>query len=151
MATHETRRMTYPVGEVFELTLDGDDAENDPVEMVRRDGYSKPEQWQFNGTRVAGVQTRRFKLVSVGYCRTFDRLTRKLIKYGTIPEGQWREALKAAYQHDGKGPVGIADSSWVRPDGYAHFPCVRTLGSSYFHWTGFDFHARWRWLVEVSK
>lgn len=141
---------TYPaIGEVFELTLDGV-LENEPIEMVRRDGYN-PEGWKHTGKRVSGKQTRRFTLVSVSYSRTFDDLTRKLDEHGAIPEGQWREALKAAYQHDGKGPVGIADSSWVFPDGGAYFPCVYASGHSDFRWAGRGFDDGWRWLVEASK
>lgn len=141
----------YPaMGEVFELTLDGDAPENQPLEMAHRDGY-RTEGWQHTGKKVAGKQTRRFKLVSVGYCRTFDELTRKLVKHGTIPDGQWREALKAAYQYDGKEQVGIADSSWVHPQGRDFFPYVSTGGYSNFHFTDLDFDVGWRWLVEVES
>ena len=56
-----------PDGVEFELTLDGDAVSNDPTEMVRRDGYGSPEKWKFTGKKVSGIQTRRFKLVSIGY------------------------------------------------------------------------------------
>lgn len=147
-------KTTYPaVGEVFELTLDGDASENNPIEMVRRDGY-RPEDWRHKGEKVAGEQTRRFMLVSVGYCH-FGELVRRLVKHGTIPGGQWREALKAAYKSDRKGPVGIADASWMclfdRPFGRTGFPSVHENDCSYFDWAypNFGFDDGWRWLVEV--
>ena len=152
MGDHGTTS-TFPtspaVDQVFELTLDGDAAKNKPLEMVRRDGYN-PKDWKHKGPVVEGSQTKRFKLVKVGYCRTLDELRRKLGEHGEIPEGQWREAL-AAYKSDGKGPVGIADSSWAHPRGSARFPCVFTGGDSDFFWSDYDFHDDWRWLVGVSK
>lgn len=151
MTTHEVHKHFYPAtGEIFELTLDGDALKNQPLEMVRRDGYVSKE-WKHTGKKVSGKQTRRFTLVSVGYCQTFDELTRKLAEHGTIPEGQWREALKAAFQHDGEGPVGIADSSWVVPRGLAGFPGISTGGISGFRWAGRAVDDGWRWLVEASK
>lgn len=139
-----------PVSEIFELTLDGDLPENQPLEMVRRDGYSGT--WKHNGPVVKGVQTRRFKIVQIGYCRTFDEVQTKLIQHGKIPEGQWRQAYKTAYpKPDGNGPIGIADSSWVLPNGRACFPYVLTDGYSDFCWTDHAFNDFWRWLVEVSK
>ena len=138
------------MGEVFELTLDGDAPENQPLEMVRHDGYDW-KVWQHEGPVVKGSQTKRFKLVKVGYCRTFNELRRKLGAHGEIPEGQWREALKAAYKSDGKGHVGVADSSWVGPRGRAPFPCVLAYGHSFFLWADGDFNDDWRWLVEASK
>ncbi len=54
----------YPeVGEIFELTLDG--AENQPLDMVARDGYTG--EWKHQGPAVTGKQTRRFQFVQVGY------------------------------------------------------------------------------------
>jgi hypothetical protein len=119
--------------------------------MVRRDGYSKPEKWRHTGKKLAGNQTRRFKLVSVGYCRSLNEVRRKLKAHGGIPEGQWRESLKAAYRPDDKGHVGVADSSWVDPLGGVCFPYVGSGGYSYFDGSGHGFHGDWRWLVEVSK
>ena len=141
----------YPsVGEVFDLTLDGGLLENQPLEMVRQDGYSG--KWKHAGSIVGGTETRRFRLVQVGYCCTFDEVVRKLVEYGKIPEGQWRQAFKAIYpKPDGNGPIGVADSSWVDPCGCAFFPDVSTDGGSDFYWTDYVFYDYWRWLVEVSK
>lgn len=141
----------YPADDVeFELTLDGDAPENDPLEMVRR--VCNPKGWEFNGRKVSGVQTRAFKLVRVGACRNLDEVRQKLAQYGDIPEGQWRQAFKVAYPRpDGNGPVGIADSSWVDPNGGVFFPCVSSDGGSDFYWADFDHGVGWRWLVPASK
>lgn len=143
----------YPTdGEVFELTLDGDAPENDPIEMVRRNGFDNFEDWKYTGKRVTGKQTHCFKLVRVGYCRNLDEIQQKLTVSGEVPEGQWREAFKAAYPNtDESGPIGFADPSWVYPLGHARFPCVSAGGYSYFRWTADGFDRDWRWLVGVSE
>ena len=143
----------YPtVGEVFELTLNGNDPTIDPVEMVRRDGYNDPERWRFTGARIAGEQARRFKLVEIGYQPNFDAVCSALKQHGEIPGGQWREVFKAAFgKPDGKGPIGFADPSWGDPHGSVGFPCVYAGGASVFRWADHDFHDDWRWLVGVSK
>lgn len=149
MATREVASYTptYPAdGEIFELTLDGDLPENQPLEMVWRIGYDKTEEWRFNGARVTGIQTRRFKLVSIGYCASFEEVKRKLKPHGKIPEGQWREPFRARY----KGYIGIADASWASPSGSAVFPSVNTRGYSNFHYADGEFSDSWRWLVEVE-
>ena len=139
--------LTYPAtGEVFELTLDGDAADVQPLKMVRRDGYAG--EWRHRGSTVKGQEARRFKLVEIGYCQDFEEVRRKLATHGAIPEGQWREAFKARYpRRDGKGPIGVADASWVSPGGDAGFPYVHTDGDSRFGWAGNGFGDSWRWLV----
>jgi len=146
-----TPQPTYPmIAAVFELTLDGDDSKNQPLAMVRRDGYSG--NWKHKGPVVKGQHTRRFKLVQVGYCRNLDEVRQKLVAHGEIPEGQWREAFKAAYPNpDGKGPIGFADPSWLDSHDVASFPCVFSLGGSIFVWADDGQHERWRWLVAVGK
>ncbi|OGH68918.1 MAG: hypothetical protein A3J66_02130 [Candidatus Magasanikbacteria bacterium RIFCSPHIGHO2_02_FULL_47_14] len=145
--------MTYPaLDEIFELTLDGDAPENRPLEMVRADGYDEPEKWKHTGLTVTGQQTRRGKLVLVGYCDSFDEVKAKLAAQGTIPEGQWREAFKARYPTlDGKGSIGVADASWASPHGGASFPYVDSFGFSLFDSADGGFDERWRWLVLVGK
>lgn len=150
--TGERPRPVYPAnGEIFGLTLNADDPANDPLEMVRRDGYEKPESWRHAGTKLTGAITRRFKLVAIGYCPSFEEIKKRLKEQGRIPEGQWREPLKAKYREDGKGPVGIADASWTYPPSDAYFPYVLGDGSSGFRWIGFGFRDACRWLVEVSE
>ncbi len=143
----------YPAtGKVFELTLNGSDPATHPIEMVRRDGYDNPEKWRFTGKQLDRIKTRSFKLVEIGYQPNFDAACKALKSHGTIPSGQWREAFKARDQKpDGKGPIGVADPSWVSPDGTVNFPCVYGDGESIFHWTDDDFSDRWRWLVGGVK
>ncbi|MDO8435153.1 MAG: hypothetical protein Q7S89_00530 [bacterium] len=151
MVGTQSATRTYPaVGVVFELTLDGDAPENDPIEMVRGDGYEQPEQWRHEGKRVAGRQTHRFKLVQVEPCRNIHQVRAELLAYGKIPEGQWREAFKAAYPTpDGNGPIGIADPSWLQ--GFqSFFPRITAGGSSRLDWAANGRDSDWRWLVEVS-
>ena len=139
----------YPnVGEIFELTLDGDAPENQPLQMVRDFGYTG--KWRHNGPKVKGKQTRRFKLAQAGYQPNLDGVKSALPGSGSV-EGQWIKAFKAAYpQPDGKGPIGIADASWVGPDGGASFPIVDSDGVLYFHWAAFDRGDSWRWLVPAE-
>ncbi|TSC74820.1 MAG: hypothetical protein G01um101430_739 [Parcubacteria group bacterium Gr01-1014_30] len=143
---------SYPkVGEVFELTLDFDAAENQPLEMVRRDGYD-PRVWNYTGKKVMGRCTSYFKLVKVGYCRNLDQVRQKLAAHGEIPEGQWRQAFKAAYpKPDRKGLIGVADPSWALSGGSATFPCVSSRGRSRFLWADRGFNVAWRWLVKVRE
>lgn len=136
------------IGIEFELTLDFD--RTDPLGMVRSDGYD-PKDWEHKGNKPKGVQTRRFKLVSVGYRPNLDAVWTAITQHGDVPEGQWREALKVAYPTpDGKGPIGFDDPSWVSPDGYRRFPYLFVDGmqwNSDFSWTDFEYDGLWRWLV----
>lgn len=136
------------VGEVFELTLNGDST--DPIGMLKSDGIN-PKGWKHDGPKVTGPQTRRFKLVQVGYQKNLDAVREALASHGNIPEGQWREAFKAVYPTpDGKGPIGIADPSWVDQDGRRFFPYVGVDGEcwrSNFGWAVSGRDGYWRWLV----
>lgn len=135
---------------MFELTLDGDAPENQPLQIVRDCGYTG--KWGHNGPKVKGKgkQTRRFKLAQAGYQPNLDGVKAALPASGSV-EGQWIKAFKAAYpQPDGQGPIGIADASWVDPSGNARFPVVSTDGSPYFGWAGVGRDACWRWLVAVK-
>lgn len=138
-------------GEVFQLTINGDASECDPIQMVCSDGYNESETWKHNGFKVEGQQTRRFKLVEVGYQPTFDAVQAELKKHGKIPRGQWREALKKNFPDAPGRPVGISDASWVLPCGDPNFPFVNGDGGSNFDWAGGDFSEAWLWLVEVDN
>ena len=146
-----THRPAYPpVGEVFELTLDGDAPENEPLEMVNEFGFN-PSGWQYIGAAVSGRETRRFQFVQVGYCSTVERVKDKIGPYGKVPAGQWINAFKAAYpEPDGQGPVGFADASWVSADGRANFPYVASVGFLHFNYGGHVRGEDWRWFVQVS-
>ena len=143
---------TYPVlNEIFELTLDGSAPENQPLEMVRADGCD-PRGWKHDGPTVKGTESRRGKLVSVGYCRGWQELERKLKAHGELPEGQWREAFKARYPTlDGNGPIGFADRSWSVPSERRFFPYVSSAGESSFYWFDDGVHGFWRWFVLVAE
>ena len=127
----------YPDGVEFDMTLDGDAPENQPLEMVRRDGYSG--RWKHKGSTVKGMQTQRFKWAAVGYQYNLDAVRTALTPHGEIPEGQWREAVKQMFEPDGEHLRGIADSSWVDPNGGADFPYVNSVGDSNFVWANNDF------------
>ncbi len=139
----------YPaVGEVFELTLDGDAPENQPLQIVKDCGYTG--KWRHNGCTVKGKQTRRFKLAQAGYQLNLDGVKAALPASGSV-EGQWIKAFKAAYpQPDGNGPIGIADASWANPNSLADFPIVLSVGDLSFRWTAFGHVASWRWLVPAE-
>jgi hypothetical protein len=139
----------YPaVGEIFELTLNGDDLVNDPIEMVRRCRYDNPEKWQFDGRRLVGTQSRRLRLVGIGDQLNFGAVRKALAEQGPFPEGQWREAFMAAYpEPNGKGPMGVADPSWCGPDGLLYFPYINTAGRPHFNRAGTTFLDNWLWLV----
>jgi len=135
----------YPeLGVPFELTLDGDAPETQPLAMVEADGYN-PDGWKHNGKIVVGKQTRRFKLVQKGGSwGEIGAVTGKEV------EGQWRNAFKATYpEPDGNGPIGVRDASWVHPRGYTAFPCVDHNGDSRFGWVD-DFPDHWRWIVPAE-
>lgn len=139
---------SYPaLSEVFELTIDQPFT---GLGMVREDGFTNWQEWRFTGREIV-PQTKRFKLVVVGYQPNFEALTKELTKHGVIPQGQWRKSFKKAFPRpDVKGPIGVADDSWVYPDGNYYFPCVSRGGLPHFHCAGNAFNARWRWLVECK-
>jgi hypothetical protein len=142
---------TYPgVGDVFELALNGDARENQPLEMVDSFGYN-PEGWCHKGPTISGHQTRRFKLVQVGYCSNLDKVKEKTSALGENPAGQWINAFHSTYpKSDGQGPIGIADGSWVGPNGRANFPYVLAVGFLHFNIAGHIRGEDWRWLVAVT-
>lgn len=139
-------------GEEFDLELDGDVPENQPLEMVRRDRCERPEKWRFTGREVEGKQVRRFKLVAVGYCRNLDEVRGKLAVHGEILEGQWRAAYCGPQVPGGcSRPVGIADPSWVDLREHVYFPYVPPRGFPAFYRVDHVFDIFWLWLVEVRK
>lgn len=133
-------------GEVFEITHDfGENPE--PNNLPNRSGYGG--EWLFDGKPITGVQTRRFMWVWVGPQQDLDAVRASLTKYGTIPEGQWLEAIKK--QFEPSDWHGIADSSWVNPT-FRHrsFPCLDPHGSLSFCWANDYQSAKLSWLVEVK-
>lgn len=141
-------------GVVFEMTLDGNDPANDPLQgMVAGHGFSG--KWKHKGPKVNGKQTGTFVWVTVGYQPNLKAvrtacLVKTKDKGGKIPEGQWREEVMRHYQNNGV-PRGIADPSWQSPDGDVFFPCVVEDGNPDFGWAGRVRLEDWLWLVKVSK
>lgn len=138
----------YPeIGLEFELTLNGDRQASQPLAMVYNYGYHE-KGWRYNGQAVTGLVTRTFKLVSVGRCVNWNELIGRAKALGRIPEGQWLEALLAAYpEYDNQGSVGVADNSWTDHYKRSRFPALSRGGQPFFYWADTNYDARWRWLV----
>lgn len=166
MAINSQQLTLYPAdGEVFELTLDGDNYANSPLEMVRRDGfgYLVESDWRHSGPTISGRQTCHGKLVSIGFCENFSEVRPRLVVHGTLPEGQWREAFKAKFHNPGReGHIGFADPSWFCSYGFTdkfgtdwsacrRFPFVYPDGHSNFHSIYSSCSERWRWFVLITK
>lgn len=141
----------YPQDDqVFELTLRGSVSKNQPLRMVECT-LGGPTGWRHQGPLVSGRKTRRFKLVRVGPCQNFQEVQERLKDYSQTA-GQWAKAFIAVFPSpDRKGPIGIADSSWVSPYSHAHFPYVRTKGGLNFYKADRKLSVRWRWLVMVKR
>lgn len=134
-------------GEIFELALMGD---TDGLAMVWRSGIIALD-WEYAGKGVDQPQKRNFKIIETDVGLPWDQVIR-WHGTGKIPEGQWIEAFLLKYPHpDKKGAIGIADPSWVDPDGRREFPLAiefagrRTLD---FRETNHD-DLGLRWIVEV--
>ncbi|MFY9462741.1 MAG: hypothetical protein WAP52_00965 [Candidatus Sungiibacteriota bacterium] len=149
--------MPYPTdGEVFELTIDGDAQENDPMNrtfLIYEHTAVMP--WRHIGKKVSGVQTRQFKLVPLG---TIDEplsgVIEKLQSYGRIPEGQWRNAFKRTYPRaDGRRTICIADPSWIDPRRGRHcYPGIYSNGDMLLNAADYPYHDdSCRWLIDVSN
>lgn len=138
------------VGEVFEMTIDGGAPWNNPVAMLRADGYAP--DWQFVGREITGVQTRRFKLETVQGCSNLKEILEVLAGKGKAPEGQWRVPFSEKYKLNNLGEqLGVSDASWINEYGEAHFPFLTNLQSG-FHWAE-DIRRGgkgWLWLIEIE-
>jgi hypothetical protein len=143
-------RHPYPaIGAEFKLIIDGDARDNQPLALVRRAGFANG-CWAHNGSSVEGRQTRPFNLVAINH-NTFGVVLDELMHHGRIPLGQWVIGFKAVFpKTDGKGPIGVADASWVGPDGQLYFPCIGRGGDITFHRATGAFGTNWRWLVGVG-
>lgn len=142
----------YPkVGEVFELTLDSERPDVQPLAMLKSSGYP-PAGWKYKGKTMAGILTRRFQLVSVGLASNWRDLSDKLLVYGESPAGMWIKAFMDAYPNpDGHGRIGILDDAWQDPKYYACFPSIYSSGILYFSQTLRKFSEHWRWLVYAKQ
>lgn len=149
------------VGEVFELTLDGDTPGYQPLAIID-DDYR--HQYEHQGPIVKGAHTRKFKLISLDLYENFGQLKLALRQHGQIPEGQW---LKVFYDKFGAWKwrpedtqdldIGVADASWIHLELLEdHYPCIRDnkCESSIFR---FNFNGAFGricpslWLMEVRQ
>lgn len=139
--------------EIFTLTLND---EIDGLELVRLFLGKDFVRWRYLGGVVAGPLTRQFKLVGVNYCDNLYDVRGKLDAHGDIPQGMWLQSFRQAYptSTSKRGPIAIADPSWLNPDGFLVFPLLDHVGKGWFTsfgWSGYDRDGSWRWLVEVSS
>lgn len=139
------------VGEVFELTLNGDDPDNQPSAMVAA-CQEDPSVWTHKGPTVTRTVTKRFKLVKVGSCNTFKELKERLQAHGTIPESQWLKVFTTRFtRHDHDDGVAVADDSFVlSPGGGRSFFYIGDEGFPVLTPRGGPMSGMWRWLVQVS-
>ena len=137
--------------EWFELEVNND---QDPMEVVSSVGFDK-KSWQYLGPAFSGKETRRVKLVRLGFVKDLEDARQKADQLGfRLLEGQARESFKAKYPApDGKGPVVFGGSELRSPYGHAYVACLCELGvvwSSSFRWSDRDWDGNYRWAV-VSK
>ncbi len=138
-------------GVEFELTLDGD--ATDPLQMVKDDGYD-PTDWKFNGPKVVGKQTQKFKLASF-HCTPGKYYQFKLYdmedQIGPLAEGEWREAFRRRFQPSLGVLVGFGGFEWRRSSERIRlFPCLhggRKGWEPYFGWEGMIEKWPGLWLV----
>ncbi len=142
----------YPkVGQVFELTLI-------PRNMAKNSENLRRTKWQHTGQKITKQQTRKFKLVRIDRCNSWEEITEKLQAQGKIPEGQWLEVFlsKFGVNYDcnkNNGSIGVADASWIDSCGAARFPCVAPDGSQFFGYSSINnqLSSLFRWLVEITE
>ena len=138
------------VGQIFRLIINGSEKESQPITMVDSwDHYHapKPVGWNYVGKEIRGEQIASFKLVQVGYCDKWEDLKGRLSAYGRTPEGQWIEVFRQTFPKR-PGLIGVADDTWVDPDGNRHFPFIGFLpGKLSFGGTEGIISGTWVWLV----
>lgn len=148
-----TRVPLPPDGEIIELTIDGDDPRVHPEEMIRRFATDIPElkkRWQYIGTRIVGVHTARFEVITVAGSYTPDGARTGVQRRGNVPEGQWIIPLieKYAIGKD-QGLIGILDPSWIDCIKDVVFPGILLDGTPKFMHFGGHSYGCWRWLVKI--
>lgn len=155
MTTQIIRKPCPKVGELFELTFDGSAPENQPREMINRYcrenswmKFNTPDKWTHIGHIVSGLQTRRFKLVTIGPQPDFQSALSELARHGKIPEGQWSKAFNDTFESDKSCTVLFADPSWIHCDEGPRLPCIYpVINYLGFDWTSLPFNDD-LWVVE---
>lgn len=171
----EWRVCVPQIGEVFELTLDGDDEKNAPERLAR---YAKVGHLMYyDGSRISGVHTRQFTLVRAngGFldgCRDLKQVRETLTQHGRVPECQWIWAFHRKFSlpdetYLGISPnarIGFANDGWilsVSSNRWATgFRAMPFIGAPYFSTESArlsldrppdDFPPAWSWFVEVTS
>jgi hypothetical protein len=139
------------VGEAFQMTLNGEDPTNNPIAMIRSDGYY--DQWSYIGQKITGVVTAHFKLISAKNVWVVE-IIEEIKQHGKIPSGQWRQAFtkqfpewRSAYKY-----IGFPDCSWKNDENDTKlFPYLGKHGGSGLARSISSADSDWLWLVEISK
>ncbi len=136
------------IGVEFDLSLEPTTG----LEMVRL-ANRNPDIWRFLGQEVTEPRTGRFKLVRLEGCCGLSSVKRKINEGGgVVPMGQWCRALLAEFGGiDRKGPICVADDSWVEPRGLGAFPYISEKSEKGLDFSlADDLHpSLLRWLVRV--
>ena len=139
-------------GEIFHLTADGDESRFNPLEMVSNSGYMDSKQWYFNGEPLDGITIRGFELAPLqGVDVLGDAISLLSLEKRSVP-GQFISAFRSQFPEPGKkGPIGIADASWIDAKGNARFPYIDTDGKIGFaHVENLEQYGNyWRWIVPI--
>jgi hypothetical protein len=149
------------VGEIFDLEIDGNAPEVDPLNMVLFNAdvsCTTGRGWRFEGKSVKGKQTSRFMLVEPDdhSCR-LPQLKKTLRERGRIPEGQWLVAFMEKYQapicrFEEGYCIAIADDSWIDIGARRRLPYLgeAILELDFEYAEVVDIRENWLWLVEVK-
>lgn len=145
--------------ESFELTLDADNPQNQPLALILSCRSVVPVgHYKYEGPVIKGVMTRSFRFVEVEGSNTVQGLREAISVYGRIPEMQWCGALKGHFPK-GVRSLSIADFSVTNPLGDSEFPTFSLPEPKWFFPGGLNFswsnwalgtNTGWKWLVEVE-
>lgn len=139
------------VGEEFQMTLDGDDPTNDPIAIIRSDGYY--DRWSYIGQKITGIATSCFKLISSEKVWV-DDILKDIKRQGKIPCGQWRQAFTKQFPEwrNAYKNIGFPDCSWKNNENGAKlFPYLGKHGDSGLGRLVSSADSDWLWLVEITK
>ncbi len=136
---------TPVVGRIFNLTYDfGPNPK--PEKIPNSIGYTN--SWKFHGHVLVGMQTGRFKWVTIGPQPNLEAVRSVLTKYhGPVPDGQWLMAIGNRFCSTEW--YGIADGTWENSNDHTfNFPVI-TAGRIGFCNAEKSLSRAFHWLVEV--
>ncbi|MFA6525344.1 MAG: hypothetical protein WCT33_03710 [Patescibacteria group bacterium] len=143
------------LGVEFELTIMGDNSEHKrmvPLLNRPRSNFHPCATYKYKGPKPKkeGRQTRRFKLIKVGYRPDVDGIRREVVRQGMyVPEPQWLEAFRLAYPIQGERPgISIANPYWEHR-GVRYYPVLHCDTSGWYYDLDRDGFCseHWAWLV----